>query len=321
MFVIINSTPTRINKSHLVDLYERVSWAAPTRSSPPRWWTASTARATARSATRSTASAAAASRRSGSCSRALQRDPPLGLARLEQLKKLGAREVDRFYERVRDFFKAAEDVGATPGATPTTWSRSPSHSRRCCACAPISRARTREPVDGRVKRWAKRLSPGPSRLRAFRNEGFYERFPAKGQVERVSARLPRARPPRRGSSPAAARARTPRSKAPRRAVSAMTPRSGGQDERRRPVAAIYAPLRGRPRPRRSSSIRPTPPRCRAAWSARGALAAFGVEAARWSATRTLSKPPRSRGLSVVRRRGRLRARRSARAAAWGARST
>ena len=28
MFVIINSTPTRINKSHLVDLYERVSWAA-----------------------------------------------------------------------------------------------------------------------------------------------------------------------------------------------------------------------------------------------------------------------------------------------------
>ena len=31
MFVIINSTTTRINKSHLVDLYERVSWAAPDR--------------------------------------------------------------------------------------------------------------------------------------------------------------------------------------------------------------------------------------------------------------------------------------------------
>src|SRR5260370_38600638 len=28
MFVIINSTPTRINKSHLVDLYEKVSWAS-----------------------------------------------------------------------------------------------------------------------------------------------------------------------------------------------------------------------------------------------------------------------------------------------------
>ncbi len=31
MFVIINSTPTRINKSHLIDLYEQVSWAAPDR--------------------------------------------------------------------------------------------------------------------------------------------------------------------------------------------------------------------------------------------------------------------------------------------------
>ena len=31
MFVIINSTPTRINKSHLVDLYERVTWATPDR--------------------------------------------------------------------------------------------------------------------------------------------------------------------------------------------------------------------------------------------------------------------------------------------------
>ena len=31
MFVIINSTTTRINKSHLVDLYEQVSWAEPDR--------------------------------------------------------------------------------------------------------------------------------------------------------------------------------------------------------------------------------------------------------------------------------------------------
>ena len=29
MFVVINSTPTRINKSHLIDLYERVSWERP----------------------------------------------------------------------------------------------------------------------------------------------------------------------------------------------------------------------------------------------------------------------------------------------------
>src|SRR5437016_2237548 len=29
MFVVINSTHTRINKSHLVDLYEKVSWESP----------------------------------------------------------------------------------------------------------------------------------------------------------------------------------------------------------------------------------------------------------------------------------------------------
>ncbi|MBL9199470.1 MAG: hypothetical protein JNL39_03140 [Opitutaceae bacterium] len=69
MFVIINSTPTRINKSHLVDLYERVSLAEPDRrfaahvaemlyregDSPLRY--------------ASTASAAAASGRSGFCRR------------------------------------------------------------------------------------------------------------------------------------------------------------------------------------------------------------------------------------------------------------
>jgi hypothetical protein len=29
MFVVINSTHTRINKSHLIDLYEKVSWESP----------------------------------------------------------------------------------------------------------------------------------------------------------------------------------------------------------------------------------------------------------------------------------------------------
>jgi hypothetical protein len=35
-----------------------------------------------------------------------------------------------------------------------------------------------------------RLVPWQEQIRAFRNEGFYERFPAKGQIERV-ARLHR----------------------------------------------------------------------------------------------------------------------------------
>ena len=39
--------------------------------------------------------------------------------------------------------------------------------------------------DDRVKRWARKLSPWTDLAKAFRQEGFYERFPAKGQVERV----------------------------------------------------------------------------------------------------------------------------------------
>jgi len=36
-----------------------------------------------------------------------------------------------------------------------------------------------------VARWAQRLSPWADMMRDFRSEGFYQRFPAKGQVERV----------------------------------------------------------------------------------------------------------------------------------------
>ena len=52
-------------------------------------------------------------------------------------------------------------------------------------CADLGREDA-EPVDGRPKRWEKRLAPWSEQARAFRSEGFYERFPAKGQVERVA---------------------------------------------------------------------------------------------------------------------------------------
>jgi len=47
-----------------------------------------------------------------------------------------------------------------------------------------------EPVSERVTRWTRRLAPWGPFARELRAEGFYERFPAKGQVERV-ARLHR----------------------------------------------------------------------------------------------------------------------------------
>jgi cytochrome c5 len=52
-------------------------------------------------------------------------------------------------------------------------------------CADLSRVDA-EPVDGRQARWEKRLAPWTEHMREFRMEGFYERFPAKGQIERVT---------------------------------------------------------------------------------------------------------------------------------------
>jgi hypothetical protein len=56
-------------------------------------------------------------------------------------------------------------------------------------CADLARVDA-DPADGRQARWEKRLAPWTERAREFRIEGFYERFPAKGQIERV-ARLHR----------------------------------------------------------------------------------------------------------------------------------
>jgi hypothetical protein len=43
-----------------------------------------------------------------------------------------------------------------------------------------------EPEEGRIERWRERLAPWTDQARAFRGDGFYERFPAKGQIERVA---------------------------------------------------------------------------------------------------------------------------------------
>ena len=96
------------------------------------------------------------------------------------------REGERYYEIIRDFFKAAEKV----------WGDSWDHDGYMVTkpvtikamirvCADLARADA-EPLDGRAKRWETRLQPWREQMRSFRSEGFYERFPAKGQIERVA---------------------------------------------------------------------------------------------------------------------------------------
>jgi len=189
MFVIINSTPTRINKSHLVDLYERVSWAAPDKKFA--------ARVVEMLYSEGDSPLRYKINRLGGRSKQekwiLQAELFNELHRWaaadwKAIEKRGRpdREARRFYEVVRDFFKAAEKVWGDAWGHPTAMVTRPVTLKAMLrVCADLAREDA-EPADGRQKRWEKRLGPWTEQVRAFRSDGFYERFPAKGQIERVA---------------------------------------------------------------------------------------------------------------------------------------
>jgi DGQHR domain-containing protein len=189
MFVIINSTPTRINKSHLVDLYERVSWAEPDRrfaahiaemlygesDSPLRY---------------------RINRLGG---RSKQEKWILQAELFNEIHrwtKLAWRQIERdgadkrlaarYYAVARDFLKAAAAVwGGAWGDAAYMVTKPVTIKAMLRVCCDLAAADT-DPEEGRVERWTGRLAPWTEQARNFRNEGFYERFPAKGQVERVA---------------------------------------------------------------------------------------------------------------------------------------
>ncbi len=189
MFVIINSTPTRINKSHLVDLYERVSWAEPDRrfaahiaemlysegDSPLRY---------------------RINRLGG---RSKQEKWILQAELFNELhrwvkstwKQIEANGTDkraaaRYYEIVRDFLKAAAQVwGDAWGNSGYMVTKPVTLKAMLRVCADLANSDA-DPAEGRIDRWRARLAPWTEQTREFRNEGFYERFPAKGQIERVA---------------------------------------------------------------------------------------------------------------------------------------
>ena len=189
MFVIINSTPTRINKSHLVDLYEKVSWAAPDKKfasrvvdqlyrepdSPLRY---KINRLGGRSKQDKWILQA-------ELFNEIHRWATADWKKLQKKANL-PREAERFYELVRDFLRAAEKVwGDAWGHANYMVTRPVTLKALLRVCADLA-AVDAEPRDDRVKRWARRLAPWSSHVKDFRVDGFYERFPAKGQVERVA---------------------------------------------------------------------------------------------------------------------------------------
>lgn len=185
MFVIINSTPTRINKSHLIDLYERVSWAAPDKKLA--------ARIGELLYSESDSPLRYRINRLGGRSKQekwiLQAELFNELHRwVSEGKKVEATQsqAKRRYEIIRDFLKAAEKAWDDAWGSATYMVTRPvtlkAMLRVCFDLAKVDA----EPVDGRVQRWTRKLSAWNETKRDFRTEGFYERFPAKGQVERVA---------------------------------------------------------------------------------------------------------------------------------------
>jgi DGQHR domain-containing protein len=190
MFVIINSTPTRINKSHLVDLYEHVSFAAPDRKFA--------ARLVERLYSEGDSPLRYRINRLGGRS---QRDKWVlqaelfnelhrwvrGRWRSIQLAGGSSKEVPRYYGVIRDFFKAARSVfgEAVWGKDAYMVTKPVTIKAMVRVCADLAREDA-EPETGRLARWENRLAPWSDMAKQFREEGFYERFPAKGEVERVA---------------------------------------------------------------------------------------------------------------------------------------
>jgi DGQHR domain-containing protein len=189
MFVIINSTPTRINKSHLVDLYEKVSWAAPDKKFA--------ARVVDHLYREDDSPLRYRINRLGGRSKQekwiLQAELFNELHRwaTSEWRKLGKkqnlpREAEKYYEIVRDFLRAAEKVwGDAWGHAGYMVTKPVTLKAMLRVCADLAHEDA-EPKDERVKRWTRRLGPWTELAKQFRNEGFYERFPAKGQIERVA---------------------------------------------------------------------------------------------------------------------------------------
>jgi DGQHR domain-containing protein len=189
MFVIINSTPTRINRSHLVDLYEKVSWASPEKKF--------SARISEMLYSSGDSPLRYRINRLGGRSKQekwiLQAELFNEIHRWvsadwKRIEKRGtdARQAEKFYGVVRDFLKAAERAWGDAWGNPSYFvTSSVTLKAMIRVCADLA-ATDAEPAEGRVQRWERRMSAWSENSRMFRAEGFYERFPAKGQVERVS---------------------------------------------------------------------------------------------------------------------------------------
>jgi DGQHR domain-containing protein len=189
MFVIINSTPTRINKSHLVDLYERVSWAEPDRRFASRivlmLYSAGDSPLRYRINRLGGRSKQEKWILQAELFNEIHRWVKSAWKKIEA-QGADARNAERYYGMVRDFLKAASQVFEEAWGKDNYMVTKPVTLKALIrVCADLA-SQDGENEEGRVQRWREKLSPLAERMRDFKSEGFYERFAAKGQIERVA---------------------------------------------------------------------------------------------------------------------------------------
>jgi DGQHR domain-containing protein len=191
MFVIINSTHTRINRSHLVDLYEKVSWESPEKKF--------TAKVVNLLYGEDDSPLQYKINRLGGRSKQekwiLQSEIFNELLKVVLAHKrwmdshLGMR-ADRCYALVRDYLKGAKDVMGE------IWGNNERYMfTRDVTLKALMRVLDDVIIDRKLisdweavrshKPFAELLKPWAALGKEFRADGFYERFPAKGQLERV----------------------------------------------------------------------------------------------------------------------------------------
>jgi DGQHR domain-containing protein len=193
MFVVINSTHTRINRSHLIDLYERIEWG----TDPEKKYAATLVRALyesddsplqyhinmlgGRSAQEMWINQAQIF---GEAYRLIRRKDAQ-----HRFKDGRGWNKDRGYGLIRDTLKALRTVFGS------AWGDNKNHMvtrdvtiegmLRLCGDVAARIDATITPGPELVKLLENRFRPIAELAPDFRREGFYERFPARGQLERI----------------------------------------------------------------------------------------------------------------------------------------
>lgn len=194
MFVIINSTHTRINKSHLVDLYQHIEWGA----DRDKKYAAKVVRALYSEGD------SPLQYRINMLGGRSQRELWINQAQLfGEVHRLVGRDAirpffsdgrglsdRRGYRLLRDVLKAAKRAFGDAWGDNQRYmvTRDVTLKALLRIAGDLARAGGEvglEPGDEAFPMLVERVAPWGELARDFRREGFYERFPARGQVERV----------------------------------------------------------------------------------------------------------------------------------------